>query len=327
MTKITPLLFLMVLFYGYKTEKHPIEDLQLEQVKNQIQLSETQEILFTLAADSMKGRDTKSKGYYKAATFVRSYFKSNKIAAFYPEYKDSLSTKGRNTYNVVGRLGSYDPNKKTILIGAHLDHIGIRGSVGDSIYNGANDNASGATAVLQIGKFLAQFEWDQNIILALFADEEQGLRGAYHLAKRFKKEGVSIDYMVNFEMIGTTLTTGANQVYMTGYNYSNMPELMNQKSPNFVQYLPEAKELNLFRRSDNYAFFKESNTPAFTLSSFDFKNFDYYHKAGDEAELLHTENMNRIICTAAFTLAKMIHKQDRVQFQLQTQQQPSMEAQ
>lgn len=320
MTKIIPFLFLIILSSSYKSQKNPIENLKLEQVRKQIKVSETKKILFTLAADSMKGRDSKSKGYFKAAKFASSYFESNKIAAFYPDYKDTLSTKGRDTYNVVGRIGTYDPSKKTILLGAHLDHIGIRGSVGDSIYNGANDNASGSTAVLQIGKFLTQFEWDQNIILALFADEEQGLRGAYHLAKRFKNEGISIDYMVNFEMIGTTLTTGANQVYMTGYKYSNMPDLMNNISPNFVQFLPEAKELNLFRRSDNFSFFKESNTPAFTLSSFDFKNFDFYHKAGDEAQLLDVENMNSIICTAAFTLAKMIHQQDPVQLKIEALQ-------
>jgi Zn-dependent M28 family amino/carboxypeptidase len=193
--------------------------------------------------------------------------------------------------------------------------VGIRGSEGDTIYNGANDNATGSTAVLQVGSFLAQFEWDQNIVLALFADEEKGLRGAYHLAQRFKDENIKPDYMINFEMIGKTLTTGANQVYMTGYNYSNMPEVMNTISPNFVQFLPEAKELNLFRRSDNYAFFQELETPAFTLSSFDFKNFDFYHKAGDEAEKMEVENMNQIISTAAFTIAKMIHLKAEIQME------------
>lgn len=313
--KLASLSFLIFLMGCENTPTHPIELLTLKEVQNQINPSETQKILFTLASDSMKGRDSQSGGYFKAAEFVTDYFQANNITPFYPAYQDTLSTKGVKTYNVVGQIGTYDPKKKTILIGAHLDHVGIRGSEGDTIYNGANDNATGSTAVLQVGSFLTQFEWDQNIVLALFADEEKGLRGAYHLAQRFKDENIKPDYMINFEMIGKTLTTGANQAYMTGYNYSNMPEVMNTISPNFVQFLPEAKELNLFRRSDNYAFFQELETPAFTLSSFDFKNFDFYHKAGDEAEKMEVENMNQIISTAAFTIAKMIHLKAEIQME------------
>ena len=55
-----------------------------------------------------------------------------------------------------GSIGKYDPTKKTVLIGAHLDHVGIKTQENDSIFNGANDNASGSTAVLQIARFLAQ---------------------------------------------------------------------------------------------------------------------------------------------------------------------------
>lgn len=289
-----------VLFFVYSCKKSNQESptvFTLENIQEQILKKDTKKILFTFAADSMKGRDSKSGGYTKAAEFVTDYFQANNINPFYPKYQDSLNTDEIVSYNIVGQIGSYDPQKKTILIGAHLDHIGIQGSEGDTIYNGANDNATGSTAVLQVGKYLAQYEWDQNILLALFAEEEKGLRGAYHLAKRFKDENINLDYMVNFEMIGTTLTTGANQVYMTGYTYSNMPELMNSISPNFVQFLPQAKELNLFKRSDNYAFYQILKIPAQTLSSFDFKNYNFYHKAGDEAHKMDIENMNLIIRT------------------------------
>ena len=142
--------------------------------------------------------------------------------------------------------------------------------------------------------------------MALFADEEKGLRGAAHLAQRLKEEGVSLAYMVNFEMLGVTLTSGENQVYMTGYNLSDMPEKMNTYAPEFVQFLPEAKQYNLFRRSDNYSFYQIHNIPAQTLSTFDFKNYDYYHKAGDEAEKLDVANMNKVISTSAYVLAKML---------------------
>lgn len=282
----------------------------LDEVQKFIQLEETRDILFTLASDEMKGRETASGGYQLAASFVTNFFEENGIEPFYSAYKDSLQTKEIWSYNLVGRIGSFDNEKPTILIGAHLDHIGINEeNLEDSIFNGANDNATGSTAVLQIAKFLATKEWNQNVLVSLFADEEKGLRGAAHLAERLKEEGVSLAYMVNFEMLGATLTTGENQVYMTGYNLSDMPEKMNAYAPEFVQFLPEAKQYNLFRRSDNYSFYKIHNIPAQTLSTFDFKNYDFYHKAGDEAEKLDVGNMNKVISTSAYVLARMFEDQ------------------
>ena len=278
-------------------------------VSEQITAEETKTILFTLADDKMKGRDSKSGGYYDAAEFAVNYFKEHNVNAFYPKYRDSLLTDGLLSYNIVGQIGDFDSTRKTVMIGAHLDHVGIRGSTGDTIYNGANDNATGSTAVLQISRFLAQYKWDKNILVALFADEERGLKGAEHLAKRLEEENINLSYMVNFEMIGKTLTTGENQVYMTGYERSNMADVMNSFSPNFVQFLPEAKDFNLFRRSDNYPIFKTLDIPAQTLSSFDFKNYDFYHKAEDEAEKMDIENMNRIIGTSAYTIAKMLQSE------------------
>ena len=308
MKKISVIALLTSLLIGCKTE-----NIRLDEVREAISLEETKTVLFTLASDEMKGRDSKSGGYAKAAGFIEDYFQNHNIQPFYPAYRDSLMTDSLWSYNVVGSIGKYDPNKKTVLIGAHLDHIGIKEQEGDSIYNGANDNATGSTAVLQIARFLSQKKWKQNVVVALFADEEKGLKGAYHLAERMKKEQVDLAYMVNFEMLGITLTTGANQVYMTGYNLSDMADKMNAFSPNFVQFLPQAKEYNLFRRSDNYAFYEAFGVPAQTLSTFDFKNYGHYHKAGDEAEKMEVDNMNTVIGTAAYTIAKLLDEEVNIE--------------
>ena len=307
--KKTHLIILVAsIFLGCETES-----LRIEQVREAITIEETKTLLFTLSSDEMKGRDSKSGGYAKAAAFVEDYFQQHNIEPFYPAYRDSLMTDSLWSYNVVGSIGKYDPTKKTVLIGAHLDHVGIKTQENDSIFNGANDNASGSTAVLQIARFLAQKKWKQNILVALFADEEKGLKGAYHLAERMKKEQVNLAYMVNFEMLGITLTSGANQVYMTGYNLSDMADKMNAISPYFVQFLPQAKEYNLFRRSDNYAFYKAFKVPAQTLSTFDFKNYGHYHKAGDEAEKMEVDNMNTVIGTAAYTIAKLLDEEVNIE--------------
>ena len=282
----------------------------LKEVQEFIKIDETKDILFTLASDEMKGRESSNGGFQMAAGFATKFLEENKIKPFYPEYRDSLQTKEVWSYNLVGQIGDFDFEKPTILIGAHLDHIGINEeNQEDPIFNGANDNASGSTAVLQIAKFLATKNWNQNILVALFADEEKGLQGAAHLAERLNNDGVTLAYMVNFEMLGATLTTGENQVYMTGYNISNMPQKMNAYAPEFVQFLPEAKQYNLFKRSDNYSFYKIHNIPAQTLSTFDFKNYDYYHKAGDEAEKMDITNMNQVISTSAYILAKILEEE------------------
>ncbi len=302
-------IFILTLFIASCATK----PLTLEEVQESITSEETEQILYTLASDEMKGRESASGGYQLAADFVTNFFEENGIEPFYPAYQDSLQTKEVWSYNLVGSLGKFDQNKPTILIGAHLDHIGVKNeNEEDPIFNGANDNASGSTAVLQIAKFLATQKRKQNVLVALFADEEKGLKGAAHLAQRLKKEGVSLAYMVNFEMLGATLTSGENQVYMTGYNLSDMPEKMNVYAPEFVQFLPEAKQYNLFRRSDNYSFYQIHNIPAQTLSTFDFKNYDYYHKAGDEAEKLDVANMNEVISTSAYVLAKMLEDEVNV---------------
>jgi bacterial leucyl aminopeptidase len=270
-------------------------------------VSETKDILFSLASDQMAGRDMRSGGYPMAATYVANYFKSNAIEPFFETgYKDAFTLNDVTSYNVVAKIGTYDPERPTILIGAHLDHIGISTKTKDSIYNGANDNASGSTAVLQIAKVLSKYKWEQNIVIALFAAEEKGLLGAKHLADRFQKEKVSLQLMFNFEMIGKTLTTGANRVYMTGYKMSDLPAVMNRFTPNFVTFLPEAEGYNLFKRSDNYAFYQTFGVPCHTLSSFDFKNYDYYHKAEDEAESLDVENMNQIIRTSTYSIGQVL---------------------
>ena len=166
-----------------------------------------------------------------------------------------------------------------------------------------------------------QYSWDQNVLIALFADEEKGLKGAYHLAKRMQSEDLNLSYMLNFEMIGKTLTTGKNQVYLTGYKRSNMASKFNAISPGFVQFLPQAKEFNLIKRSDNYAFYRELGMPAQTFSTFDFKNYDFYHKAGDEAHRQDLENMNSIIQTAAFTITQLLKNKETITMNAEIQPQ------
>ena len=284
----------------------------LSEIRSQIKINDTKNIISILSSDSLKGRDSKNKGYFKAADYVITYFKKNNINPLYNEYKDVFYSDNIKTYNIVGTVGRFLNKRKTILIGAHLDHIGINEIGPDSVYNGANDNASGCVSVLQIGSFLSQFKWDYNIVLALFAEEEKGLRGSYNLASRMKKENINLEYVINFEMIGKEMKIGTNKVYLTGYKTSNLAQEINSAVPGFVTFFPKSKEFNLFQRSDNYPFYKAFNIPSQTLSSFDFENYKYYHHFDDEVNNLNIENLNAIIVSSAFFISNFLNEKTKI---------------
>ena len=284
----------------------------IEEIKSQISIIDTENIISILSSDSLKGRDNKNRGYFKAADYVIKYFKKNNINPLYNGFKDIFYSDSIESYNIVGTVGEFLNERKTILIGAHLDHIGVIGVGPDSIYNGANDNASGCVSVLQIGSFLSQFEWDYNIILALFAEEEKGLRGSYNLANRMKKESIDLEYVINFEMIGKEMNIGRNTVYLTGYKISNLAQEINRVVPGFVTFFSKSAEFNLFQRSDNYPFYKAFDIPSQTLSSFDFENYKYYHHFDDEVNNLNMENLNEIIVSSAFFISNFLNKKTQI---------------
>ncbi len=258
------------------------------------------EIMDFLASDELQGRETGSEGIEKAADFIEGVFKENNIMPYFVAYKDTLTNIDSNAYNIVGVLEGTDPKLKNefVIIGAHYDHIGIIAPEnGDTIANGANDNASGTTTVLEFARYFGNKKNNKrSIIFALFSAEEKGLLGSAHLAKRLKSKNLDLYTMLNFEMVGVPLVEKDYYVYVTGYEKSNLAAISNSYAKeNLVGFLPTAKEYNLFQRSDNYPFDKEFAVPSQTYCTFDFTNFDFYHKVGDEPELMDYEHMANFV--------------------------------
>ncbi len=267
-------------------------------------------ILKYLTSDELKGRDTGSKGLEAAATYIEQIFKNNNVKPYFETYHDTLSNFDKPTYNVVGLVEGNDEKLKSeyIVIGAHYDHIGIIKAVdGDSIANGANDNASGTTAVIEMAKYFGKTKANaRSLIFVLFSGEEKGLLGSKHIAAKLHKENINLYAMVNFEMIGVPLVNKDYFAYVTGYEMTNMAEKFNEYAgEKLVGFLPTAKEYNLFKRSDNYAFYKEFGVPSQTFCTFDFTNFEHYHKVGDEFELMGVEHMSEFIIKFIPVMEKM----------------------
>ncbi|MET6989768.1 M28 family peptidase [Sediminicola arcticus] len=269
-------------------------------------------IMDYLASDELQGRETGSEGIEKAADFIEAVFKNNNINPYFITYKDTLTNMDTNAYNIVGVLEGTDPVLKNefVVIGAHYDHIGlIAPENGDTIANGANDNASGTTTVLEFARYFGNKNNNKrSLIFALFSAEEKGLLGSAHLAKRLKSKNLDLYTMLNFEMVGVPLVEKDYYVYVTGYEMSNLAAISNgYAGEKLVGFLPTAKEYNLFQRSDNYPFDTEFSVPSQTYCTFDFTNFDFYHKVGDEPEIMDYEHMANFVNKMYPVLEKIIN--------------------
>lgn len=309
MKKIITLLAIIITLSSCKSR----QDANIEKPEKVV-ISQTsiQNSMEFLASDDLKGRVTGTEGIEKAAVFIEDYLKENGVKPFFETYRDNFefeNSRASNSetesniikgFNVVGVIEGNDPKLKEeyIILGGHYDHIDSAKVVdGDSIANGANDDASGTIAAMELGRYFSKTKTNKrSILITLYAAEEMGLKGSEHLAKRLKSEGVNVYTMINFEMIGVPRAEGEPMAYMTGYKRSNFAPMLNKYAgEEVVGFFPKAKEFRLFFRSDNFPFFKAFNIPAHAISTFDFTNFDYYHHVDDEASQMDYEHMTRFI--------------------------------
>jgi Zn-dependent M28 family amino/carboxypeptidase len=254
-----------------------------------------------LASDERGGRDVGSPGIERAAVYIEGRFKRSKLKPYFgSSFRSGFEVKGVETSNVVAMIEGTDPKLKNeiIVIGAHYDHIGNGKAVnGDRIANGANDNAAGTATVLAIADHFAKANNNKRtLVFALFSAEEKGLLGSSDMAQKMKRQGANVYAMFNVEMVGVPMNGKDHIVYCSGYDLSNIAAKFNgYAGRKVIGFLPKAKEFNLFQRSDNYPFYKVFKVPAHTVSSFDFTNYDYYHKVDDEASEMDYVHMQKVI--------------------------------
>ncbi|WP_299097610.1 M28 family peptidase [Winogradskyella sp.] len=269
-----------------------------------------------LASDELAGRATGTEGIEKAAVYIEEYFKSNNIKPYFETYRDSFQLGEITGYNIVGVIEGNDPKLKDefVILGGHYDHIGKGKEVdGDSIANGANDDASGTIAAMEFGRYFSKSKTNKrSILITLYAAEEMGLKGSAHLAKRLKDENLNAYTMINFEMIGVPRAKEESMAYMSGYDMSNFATVLNKYAGvEVIGFFPKAKEYQLFYRSDNFPFYKELNIPAHAISTFDFTNFDYYHHVDDEADKMDYVHMKNFMDKMVPALEGMVNAETK----------------
>ena len=275
-------------------------------------ISEVKESLTYLASDELQGRNTGTKGIEKAAVYIENVFKAHHVKPYFETYRDSFNLKDIVGYNIVGYIEGTDAKLKNefVILGAHYDHIGTSEAVnGDVIANGANDDASGTVAVLEWAKYFSKTKNNKrSILFTLYAAEEMGLKGSEHLAVVLKAKNIDLYTMINFEMIGVPRAEQEIMAYITGYDLSNMADKLNNYADfEIIGFLPQAKEYNLFKRSDNFSFYNAFKVPAQAISTFDFTNFEYYHHVDDEADKMDFNHMTNFINKMIPALEGMIN--------------------
>ena len=287
-----------------KNAKAPVE------ITYKVKENGVAETLKYLSSDELEGRETGSKGMVKAADYLEQFFKDNKVKPYFKSYRDTLSNFKETAYNIVGYLEGSDPVLKNefVVISGHYDHIGIakEGVNGDFINNGANDDASGTTAVAEMAKYFSITKSNKrSVLFVFFVGEEKGLLGSKHLAKKLKAQNFNLYAQFNIEMIGVPMKR-EYLAYITGFDKSNMAGKINEYTgKNTIGFLPKEAEYKLFYRSDNYSFYDVFKVPCQSVSTFDFENFKYYHHVSDEFKAMNVSHMTSFIQELLPAITKM----------------------
>jgi Zn-dependent M28 family amino/carboxypeptidase len=284
-----------------------------------VRIAEVRRLESALADDSMEGRLTGSPGGARAARFIAGemraiglrpmgdsgYYQRVPVAAtdsgitLRSSFSDAAPGRHEMAYNLIGLLKGSDPKLagEVILVDAHYDHLGIGAPVaGDSIYNGADDDASGTVSVLAVARALANGPHPKrSILFVLTTGEEEGLLGTNWLLLHFPLSLDSVVANLETEMIGRpdSLAGGPGKVWLTGYDRSTMGVMLARAHIAIVAD-PRPSE-HFFERSDNIAF-AERGIPAHTLSSFNL-HADY-HQPSDELSRIDFAHMTAVINSA-----------------------------
>ena len=214
--------------------------------------------------------------------------------------------------NIVGVLPGQDADrtKEQVLFSGHYDHLGLLPAVaGDSIANGADDDASGTTAVVALAEyFKKQNDNARTLVFVAFAAEEIGGYGARYFSRQLDAKQVVT--MFNIEMIGKQAKFGPNTAFITGFDKSDFGTMLQASAKGTVFHFEADPypDQNLFYRSDN-ATLARLGVPAHTISTDQIPTDKRYHSVDDEVDSLDLANMTAVITAIGRNAAGIISGQ------------------
>lgn len=245
-----------------------------------------------LSSDKLEGRKTGSEGNAEARTFILDQFKSIGLETHYKDHQQEFSFANRrenknyeNAINIEGFVAGSD-SRKLIVITAHYDHLGIgrANDSGDSLYNGADDNASGTAALIELAKYFKEHRPKHSMIFAALDGEEMGLQGAKALVKDFPFPLDQIVLNINMDMISRNEN---GELYASGTYYNPLlktilESVAEDSTPKllFGHDEPNTGRDNWTQSSDQGPFFS-ANVPHIYFGVEDHRD---YHKPTDSFE-------------------------------------------
>jgi len=215
--------------------------------------------------------------------------------------------------NLVGILPGSDPELRDeyVVVGAHMDHIGVgkRGRVGF----GADDNASGTAAMLEVVEAMAEARPRRSILFAAFSGEEDGLLGSKQLASNLPVPQAQVVAMVNLDMVGRGET---QEVHVLGFKQNpGMERLVNKANKlgrTGVRKIKPCNDLGLFARSDHYSFHQVGIPVVFFFENYPLEQNHDYHTWRDSADLVDTQKITNTARLAFHTAWLLADDDDRL---------------
>jgi Zn-dependent M28 family amino/carboxypeptidase len=249
-----------------------------------------------LSSDGLEGRKPLSKGSNLAQKYILQELTTlDLVAPLYPDFIQKFSFEDRRTKKMLvdaANIVAFIPgesSKKMIVVTAHYDHVGIGkpNAAGDSIFNGADDNASGTAALLVLAEYFSKNRPQHGMLFAALDAEEMGLQGAKALVNDFPYPLDQILLNVNMDMLSRS---EAKEVYVSGTHYypqfkSILEKVPGEASSNlrFGHDIPGTGAEDWTRSSDHGAFF-EKKVPHLYFGVEDHVD---YHKVSDSFAGIH----------------------------------------
>lgn len=257
-----------------------------------------------LAADEMEGRATGTPGAARARAYVAGRFAEAELKPLGPTFEQPFNLSGRagQGVNLVGHVAGRREPARLIVVTAHYDHLGVRGG---QVYNGADDNASGVAALIQLAAHFVRAPPAHTILFAALDAEETGLEGARALVASLKREGREVALNVNLDMIGHS---DRGELYAAGAHHTPAlrPILERVAAGARVKLLlghdrPELGSGDWTKQSDHFAFHRE-RIPFVYFGVEDHKD---YHRPTDDFETLTADFYVRAVETILEAVAAL----------------------
>jgi hypothetical protein len=278
----------------------------LQSDKNQLILVDPKfEAMFKRVRGRSAGGSVAFKGTPDKHTLVFVLGTFDDVKSFTVNYE--VKSQELPLFKVAGIIpGKTKPNEYVVFSG-HYDHLGILKSMdGDSIANGADDDASGTTAVISLAKYYKKLNNNaRTLVFVAFTAEEIGEYGSQYFAKTVDPDKVVA--MFNIEMIGKASKFGQNSAFITGFERSDFGPILqkNLEGTAFKFYPDPYPAEDLFYRSDNASLAKVG-VPAHTISTDQIDIDKYYHTVKDEFSTLDVSNITATIKAIALSSRSIV---------------------